>query len=158
MSLKITALSVFLFSISSQNHAVAFFGDRATFTTALVSCFNRLTTRVIDSGATEVFDLNENAWIIFEVFQEADVGCNCTTTCLDVTSRVDMYLTYEHRPRLNDNWDGWDCRQTLPKNTQTCQVSVPEPDSTCLVAVRGDLLDRPHSKCEIRCTVDGADG
>ncbi|GAX18229.1 hypothetical protein FisN_31Hh018 [Fistulifera solaris] len=156
VSLKAAALLVFVFGIASQKHAVAFSGDRSIFKIALLSCFNRITTRMIDSGAEESFDLNEHEWIIFEVFQEVDIGCACTVTCLDESSRIDVYLTYERRPRLYDNWDGWDCKETLPSNTQTCEVLAPEPDSTCRVAVRGDLLDRPHSKCTITCNVDDA--
>jgi hypothetical protein len=152
--LQVTALLVFLFGLASQKHAVISFADRATFSTTIVSCFNRVTTKEIDAFAPHEFYLSQNEWKIFKVFQDADIGCDCQVMCYDARSRVDMYLTFERRPRLNDNWDGWDCDATLPSNNQTCNALAPEPNSHCRVAVHGDSFERPHSKCSITCNVD----
>jgi hypothetical protein len=156
-SLKVTALLVFLVGLASQKHAVtSFVGDRATFKTTIVSCFNRIGVKDLDSGGPSDFTLSENEWKVFKVFQDADSTCSCTVTCEDANARIDMYMTFERGPRLSDNWDGWVCRETLAFNTQSCIEAVPGPDSTCRLAVRGDTFARNHSPCSVTCTVDTA--
>ena len=155
ISMRVAALFLFVVGLASQQHAVVTsFGERATFKTFFVSLFNRVFTREIDSGGAESFDLSENEWKIFKVFQDADSSCSCTASCEDTNARIDMYLTFERRPRLSDNWDGWACKQTLALNEQTCTEAAPEPDSTCRVAIRGDSFSRPHNDCTVTCTVD----
>lgn len=154
-SLKVTALLIFLFGLASQKHAVtSFVGDRETFATTIVSCANRMTTKVIDADAPHSFDLSQNEWKIFEIFQEANTQCDCQVMCYDTKSRIDVYLTFDRRPRLKDEWNDWDCDATLPSNKQNCSAIAPEPDSTCRVAVHGDSLERPRSKCSITCNID----
>lgn len=154
-SLKVTALVVFVIGLASHQHAITTsIAERATFRTSFVTFFGRVFTRDIDSGGNETFTLSQRQWKLFEVFQEADANCDCTVTCADTNSRIDVYMTYESRPRLNDNWEGWDCKETLASNTQTCNEAAPGPNSRCTVAVRGDSFDRPHSECTISCNVD----
>lgn len=144
---------------ASPIHAMestALFGDRDTVGTFVNSCWNHIMTRNLDSGGEMSFRLNKGEWEIFKVEQDADIGCDCTITCLDTTARVDLYVTFERRARLNDNWDGWACKETLASHTQTCQALAPEPQSTCRVAVHGYLFQQRYSECTLVCTVDAA--
>ena len=124
--------------------------DHALFKTFLVSFFHRITIRKIDSGATQSFDLSQNEWKIFEVLQKAETNCACTVTCEDSNSRINLYLTFERRPHLSDEWKGWACQQTLASNTQTCSASVPQSGATCRVAVRGDEFSRAHNDFTVK--------
>lgn len=153
-SLKVAALLVFLVGLASQKHAVTSFGDRSTLGTFINSCFKRTFEKDIDSGGPESFKLSKKEWKLFKVFQSADTNCECTVSCNDPNSRIDVYATFERRPRLDNDWDGWACRETLAFNTQTCFINATAADSTCRVAVRGDTIDRPHSACNVTCTVD----
>lgn len=145
-------------AIAAPIHAApatsSLFGDRDTLGTFVTTCVNQMTTRTLDSGGERSFRLNQNEWKVFEVYQDADETCDCSITCLDTKARVDLYVTFDRRPRLEDNWDGWDCKETLASHEQTCQVLVPEPDSTCRVAVHGYLFERRFSDCTLVCTVD----
>ncbi|GAX21734.1 hypothetical protein FisN_31Lh019 [Fistulifera solaris] len=153
------ALRVFLLTLLGVTcHATDLFGgdDRETIGTFVTTCFNQLTTRTLDSGGELSFRLNQREWQVFEVFQPADIGCDCTLSCLDPNARVDLYVTFERRARLDDNWDGWACKETTAQNPQICKALVEEPDSVCRIAVHGYLFERRSSECTLTCSVDAA--
>ncbi|GAX21727.1 hypothetical protein FisN_31Lh003 [Fistulifera solaris] len=133
--------------------------EREGFFIPFFNFFRRsnLFTKRIDSGTNATFYISRNEWQLFEVFQEPETMCSCTATCLDPASRIDFYMTYDPRVRFNDNWDGWDCEQTLPSNTQKCEVPPPVAGDICWVAVHGDKINRPHQACQISCTIDSPD-
>ena len=115
---------------------------------------SNLFTQRIDAGANATFYLSRNEWQLFEVYQEPETLCTCTVTCLDPGSRVDFYMTFNPRVRFNNNWQGWDCEQTLPSNMQTCTEAPPAPGDICWIAVRGDKINRPHQACQLLCEID----
>jgi hypothetical protein len=158
MSFSLVPRILLLTLLGVTCHATDLFGgdDRDTVGTFVTTCFNQLTTRTLDSGGERSFRLNQREWKVFEVYQEADIGCDCTIECLDPKARVDLYLTFERRARLEDNWDGWACKETTAQSTQTCNALVEEPDSVCLVAVHGYLFEQRFSECTLTCTVDAA--
>jgi hypothetical protein len=146
-------LLLVLVSLGLQKHAVTLFGDRATFHIFFLSFVNRITTKEIGAGATYSFNLSQNEWKIFKVTPKFNIDCVCTAFCDQPNSILHMYMTFERRPRLNYNWDGWVCKETDMFNTQTCAGEIPEPDATCRVALRGDTFDRPHTLCSITCNI-----
>jgi hypothetical protein len=151
--IKVITLLLFLVGLVSQKHAFTSFGDRATFHIFFLSFVNRITTKEINAGATYSFDLSQNEWKIFKVSPKFNIDCICIASCDNPSNILHMYMTFERRPRLNYNWDGWVCKETEAFNTQTCAGEIPEPDATCRVAVRGDTFDRPHSQCSITCYI-----
>lgn len=132
--------------------------DRKGFFLPLFRLFHRsyLFNDQIERDVNTAFKLSPREWQLFYLPGDVVTSCECTVTCSDPDSEVDIYMTFNARLKFDDDWDGWDCKQTSSSNTQTCQASPSVPDQLCWLAVRGDKIRRLREDCNILCEVDAA--